>query len=234
MSGDSIRSEPVQSPHNPVVEADASPAPVAATDATASHPVRRYLDLKRLGKLDLPHHPLYENSASDHGPSLADFFNSLLTEIEQIDFDKDAKECGVWTPKNGNVMMPLLNTAGESEAYPVPISVKKRILTINQDRWLARTSTHRDSHVKFSELASLLAQDHSRNECVYTPSVFDAVELLTWDRGDLLAALRESKHGGRIHGVEMSSKLHIPLRPMRHPGLVANSLNLVFVDRLSS
>ncbi|EMD90935.1 hypothetical protein COCC4DRAFT_60247 [Bipolaris maydis ATCC 48331] len=177
---------------------------MAATNVTVPHSARRYLCLKRLEKLDLPYHPLYENAASDHRTSLVEFLNSLFTEIDQVDFDKDPKECGIWSPQNGSVLMPPLNATGDNKELPAPISVKKRILTINQERWLARTSIHSDSHVKFSELAHLLAREHSRNECVYTPSVFDAVELLTWDREDLLTALRASKYRESIHNVEMS------------------------------
>ncbi|USP79925.1 hypothetical protein yc1106_07199 [Curvularia clavata] len=199
-SGDSVQSQPVQLPQNPAERAD---APIAATKVM-SHSLRRYLDLKRLEKFDLPHHPLYDNPASDHRISVVQFFNSLFTEIEQIDFDNNVKECGTWSPKDGNVMMPPFGAVGNSQAIPVPVSVKKRILTINQERWLARTSAHSDAHVKFSELAHLLAREHSRNEFVYTPSVFDAVELLTWDQADLLKALGESEHAGKIHSVEMS------------------------------
>ncbi|EUC35415.1 hypothetical protein COCCADRAFT_90863 [Bipolaris zeicola 26-R-13] len=203
MSTNPAQSAPVASPDDSAVDARSGHAPVA-TNVTVSHSVRRYLGLKRLEKLDLPYHPLYENAASDHRTSLVEFFNSLFTEIEQVDFDKDPKECGIWSPQTRSVMMSPLNATGDSKELPVPISVKKRILTINQERWLARTSTHSDSHVKFSELAHLLAREHSRNEYVYTPSVFDAVELLTWGREDLLTALRASTHGERIHNVEMS------------------------------
>ncbi|EOA80801.1 uncharacterized protein SETTUDRAFT_100252 [Exserohilum turcica Et28A] len=204
MSGDSGQSGPVQSPQDPAGGTDAGTAPATTTEATPQHSVRRYLELKPLEKLDLPYHNLYENAPSDHRVTLAQFLNNLFTEVEQVDFDKDVKECGTWTPEGGNIMMPPLDAAENSGAIPVPVSVKKRIKTVYQGRWLARTSFHSDEHVAFSELGHLLAQDHSRNEVVYTPSVLDSVELLTWEREDLLKALGDSKYRHEIHNMQMS------------------------------
>lgn len=207
-TGDPVQSELGQSQPNLSPSANGVSGSSTATNTTASSSTRRYLDLKRLEKLDLPYHPSYENTATEHRISLVAFLNSLFAEVEQVSFDENAKECGVWTSEKGSVMMPPLNTGSSTSAepIPVPVSAKKRIITLHQGRWLARTSTHSDAHVEFEELGHLLAREHSRNEAAYTPSVFDAVELLAWSREDLQRALQESEYRETIHGVEMSSK----------------------------
>ena len=102
--------------------------------------------------------------------------------------------------------MPPLNATESNDEIPVLVSVEKRIKDLNQAKWAVRTSTHSNTHVKFSELGDLLAKDHSRNEATYTPSVFDAIELLKWDHEELLKAVQRSGHHGEIHSVEMFSK----------------------------
>ncbi|KAL1793344.1 hypothetical protein ACET3X_008326 [Alternaria dauci] len=99
--------------------------------------------------------------------------------------------------------MPPLNATESNDAVPVPVLVEKRVKDLNQATWAVRTSTHSDTHVKFSELADVLAKDHSRNEAIYTPSVFDAIELLKWDHEELLEAVQQSGHQEEIHSVEM-------------------------------
>jgi hypothetical protein len=136
-----------------------------------------------------------------------EFFNRLFSEIQRIDFDEGFQERGKWCPQDGSIMMPQLVAEGGSEpgrAISVPVLVDRRIKPMNNAMWVARTSTHSEAYVKFSELGELLSQDHSRNEAVYTPSVYDANELLSWDREDLLKAVRGSNHGDRIQSVEMA------------------------------
>jgi hypothetical protein len=182
---------------------------MAATSDAGDFQIRQYLSLKRLTKVELPHHPSFEMTvASDHSTSLVQFFNELFTEVQQIDLDQGFKERGKWSPKDGIVTMPPLVSSKDSDSklpIPVPVSVDKRIKAMNNANWLARRSAHSDAHVKLSELGELLCHDHSRNEAVYTPSVYDANELLCWDQDHLLEALRESTHGDKINSVEMSS-----------------------------
>ncbi|KAF1838610.1 hypothetical protein BDW02DRAFT_488663 [Decorospora gaudefroyi] len=204
---DQITSGPAQ-PHdgsNPTLGADIASDHVATTDKTP--PVRQYLDLHRLSRLWLPHHPCYSNEASDHSVSLVQFFNNLFTEIQRIDFDEGFREQGTWCPKDGHVLMPPLVFRGDSkqgQAMPVPVSVERRIKPMNKAMWLARSSTHCGAHVELSELGELLSQDHSRNEAVYTPSVYDANELLSWEGEELLKALRSSNYRDKFQAVEMA------------------------------
>jgi len=174
-------------------------------------PARQYLELDNLKKLELPHHPSYSNVASDHSIGLVQFLNNLFTEVQKINFDEGFKACGTWSPKNGHVMMPPLGDTGGSEVA-VPISVEKRTKTVHRASWALRTSYHSDAHVRFSELGELLAEDHSRNESLYTPSILDAVELLRWGKEDLAKALSESDHLEAIHNVDMFSKSGSSLR----------------------
>ena len=200
---DSAQSKPVQPPNNLGQEVDTDPTPGNTTTSPTSGPARKYLTLKPLKKLDLPHHPSHDNASSDHHVTLAQFLDDILNEVQGINFDEGFEKRGTWSPDNGHVMMPPLNATGNSDMVTVPVSVEKRIKDLNQASWMARTSTHSNAHVRFSELGDLLAKDHSRNEAAYTPSVFDAVELLRWDPEE---ALRAVSHHEGIHSVEMFSE----------------------------
>jgi hypothetical protein len=203
-------SEPLQPQRDTVQNAGTYSIPGNNTPTIAtSAPARQYLNLKPLKKLDLPHHPSYDNASSDHNVNLVQFLDNLFSEVQRIDFDEGVEKRGIWSPKNGHVMMPPLNIMESSDANPVPVSVEKRIKDVNQASWSGRTSFHSDVHVKFSELSDLLAKDHSRNEAAYTPSVFDAVELLRWNDGELLNALQQSAHQQKIHSAEMFSTVLI-------------------------
>ncbi|CAA9962354.1 DUF3074 domain containing protein [Pyrenophora teres f. maculata] len=183
-----------------------------ATTSAGQSAARQYLELNHLKKSELPHHPSYGNAASEHSVSLVQFFNSLFAEVQKINFDEDFKACGTWSPKTGHVMMPPLEDTGGGE-IAVPISVEKRIKTVNGANWAVRTSYHSDAHVNFSELGELLAKNHSRNEALYTPSALDAVELLTWGKGDLAKALSESNYWEVIHNVEMFVSQMVHMMP---------------------
>jgi hypothetical protein len=170
--------------------------------------VRQYLNLRRLTSFELPPHPSFVKTvASNHSTSLVQFFNDLFTEVQQIDYDQGFIERGKWKPKNGSIAIPPLVSSKDGDLkvpISVPVSVDKRIKPMDNANWLARSSKHNDAHVTLSELGELLCHDHSCKEAVYTPSVYDANELLSWDEADLLKALRESNHGD-INSVEMSS-----------------------------
>ena len=200
---DSAQSKPMQSQNDLGEEVGTHPTPGNTTISPTSGPARKYLTLGPLKKLDLPHHPSYDNASSDHHVTLAQFLDNILNEVQRINFDEGFEKRGTWSPDNGHVMMPPLNATGSSDMVPVPVSVEKRIKCLNQASWMARTSTHSNDHVKFSELGDLLAKDHSRNEAAYTPSVFDAVELLRWDPEE---ALRTVSHHEGIHSVEIFSE----------------------------
>ncbi|CAN9392204.1 unnamed protein product [Alternaria sp. RS040] len=198
-----VQPETLRSQYNAGQDADANSMHGDTTVITTATPKRQYLNLNPLKKLDLPHHQAYNNAASDHNVSLVHFLDSLFSEVRRIQFDEGFDNRGTWSPDSGNVMMPPLNATESNDEIPVPVSVEKRIKDLNQAKWAVRTSTHSNTHVKFSELGDLLAKDHSRNEATYTPSVFDAIELLKWDHEELLKAVQRSGHHEEIHSVEM-------------------------------
>lgn len=207
---DPVQPKPLQPQYNLGQDTDTNDKPSNTNSTTTAALKRQYLNLKPLKKLDLPYHPAYDNAASDHNVSLVQFLDNLFSEVRGIDFDEGFENRGTWSPESGHVMMPPLNATESNDAIPVPVSVEKRVKDLNQAKWAVRTSTHSDAHVNFSELGDLLAKDHSHNEAIYTPSVFDAVELLKWDHEELLKAVQQSGHREEIHNVEMFSRF--PLR----------------------
>ncbi|CAG5183425.1 uncharacterized protein ALTATR162_LOCUS10574 [Alternaria atra] len=200
---DPVQSKPLQPQYNLGQDADTNAKPSNTNSTTTAALKSQYLNLKPLKKLDLPYHPTYDNAASDHNVSFVQFLDNLFSEVRGIDFDEGFENRGTWSPESGHVMMPPLNATESNDAIPVPVSVEKRVKDLNQAKWAVRTSTHSDTHVNFSELGDLLAKDHGRNEAIYTPSVFDAVELLKWDHEELLKAVQQSGHREEIHNVEM-------------------------------
>jgi hypothetical protein len=206
---DPVQPKSLQPQHNVGQDAEPNPGPSNTTSTTTAASKCQYLTLKPLKKLDLPHHPAYDNAASDHNVSLVQFLDNLFSEVRGIDWDKDFENRGTWSSEKGHVMMPPTNATESNDAVAVPVSVEKRIKDLNQAKWAVRSSTHSNTHVEFSELGDLLAKDHSRNEAIYTPSVFDALELLKWDHEELLKAVQQSVHREEIHSVEMFSEIPI-------------------------
>ena len=188
------------------------------------HPrIRQYLSLQRLALSELPPHPEFSALHNENRPSLPRFLNIILAEVDKIDFDKGWISHGKWHPDSTHVHMPVGTTEGTTQTgakaasadndkgttKPVPISVHQRVRVIDKATWLARTSCHLESDVTYTELDELLSQDHSRNEARYTPSVYDANELLTWSPQDLEKALGALHRDYGTQSVQMSSKLSL-------------------------
>jgi hypothetical protein len=167
----------------------------------------RYLDLQPICLHELPPHPDTADGGPSQGRTLGEFLNGVLVEAFEVQFDGDA-----WTPygefphgKDIYVTMPALKQPKHIELdhdVRVPCEVKKRA----NGTWLARTSKHSASHIHYSELDSLLAQDHCRREAEYDPSVFDANELLRWCEVDLKNAVANLKPEWQVESVQMSSE----------------------------
>ncbi|KAH7391776.1 hypothetical protein BKA66DRAFT_26427 [Pyrenochaeta sp. MPI-SDFR-AT-0127] len=181
--------------------------------------VYRYLTLDRLNINDLPPHSDIPIPRKGNTTSLSQFLNNIILEASKIDFDEGFTSHGKWHPAGMNVAMPVLTNVGPAEpgpksialaatvqtiTKPVPVSVDLRVKVMNKVAWVARRSYHLDSDVKYSELDNLLSQDHSRNEARYTPSVYDANELLAWSAEDLDKAVRDINRDGIIQRVQMS------------------------------
>lgn len=191
------RSGPMQLHHSPTANREVHPQP------------RQYLSLQRLSVKELPPHPelsaLY-NETNETNTSLPQFLNTIIAEVDKVDFDKGWTSHGKWHPDGTHVQMPALPNAEDYTTKPVPISVHQRVRVTDKATWLARTSYHLETDVKYSELDNLLSQDHSRNEARYTPSVYDANELLAWSPQDLEKAVAALSRDYNTQSVQMSSK----------------------------
>lgn len=169
---------------------------------------------------DLPPHPDLPTPPGTQGKrGLEDFLNAVLKEVAETDFDNGwnvhKKE---WRPSEPAIHLPELSdrklSTGNNHFNPenpstktASITVSQQTKDINQKKWLARTSYHSAVEIKFSELDGLLSQDHSRNEGLYTPSVFDVNELLVWSVGDLEGVVGDLEKGSGVKRVQMSGKL---------------------------
>jgi hypothetical protein len=173
-----------------------------------SSPTRQYLELRPLCLHELPPHVETTGGSAIRGPTLASFLKAALTEAYQNDFDSHAWISGGQYPPEDRleVIMPPLSTGESDPEICVPVQVEKRAKGNTSSAWLARRSYHHVRSVAYSELDLLLAQDHCRKEAQYTPSVFDANELLKWDAKDLQKAVEELNPDWRIATVQMSSK----------------------------
>ncbi|CAO2648904.1 Nn.00g098530.m01.CDS01 [Neocucurbitaria sp. VM-36] len=181
--------------------------------------IRQYLSLQRLDINQLPSHPEFPAPQNENRTSLVQFLNLILAEVAKVDFDRGWISHGKWQPDNTGVLMPLrpiedavkpamsptaMKDTGKGITKLVPISVERRLRTTDRATWLTRTSFHLETDVKYSELDDLLSHEHSRNEARYTPSVYDANELLTWSPQDLEKAVVDLHHGYNVQGVQMS------------------------------
>ncbi|KAF1845737.1 uncharacterized protein K460DRAFT_366588 [Cucurbitaria berberidis CBS 394.84] len=185
--------------------------PIASIE---DHPrIRQYLSLQRLSLNELPPHPEFPASHNADRASLPQFLNIILAEAGKVDFDNGWTSHGKWHPQGTHIQMPVLANegaqslvadAGNCTRKPVPISVDQRVRVTDKATWVARTSYHLQTDVNYSELDELLSQDHGRNEARYTPSVYDANELLTWSRQDLEKAVGDLRGEYNTESVQMS------------------------------
>ena len=184
---------------------------------------RQYLSLDRVKANELPPHQELPAQPKENSTSLVQFLDTVFAEIFKVDFDADWKSQGKWQPKHKTITMPAAHdeeaivesssNIAESAAtktedvIKVPVLAEQRVKTMRDNTtWLARTSYHVESDVKYAELDELLSQEHSLNEARYTPSVYDANELLAWSSEDLRMAVGELRREFSIQRVQMSSK----------------------------
>jgi hypothetical protein len=201
---------PLSSAARPAM-ASAAPSRDACTHCTkpgAEAPLR-YLDLQPICVHELPPQADTTEINASHERTLAGFLNGVLAEAYEVDFDGDA-----WTSlgqyPSGNcidVIMPPMPGSQQDRDISVPCVVNKRANGTTKSAWLARTSEHYNLEIDYLELDGLLASDHCRQEADYTPSVFDANELLKWNQEDLQRAVTELKPEWRVETVQMSSEL---------------------------
>jgi hypothetical protein len=168
----------------------------------------RYLDLHPVCLHELPPHPDTADGSTGQGRTLGEFLNGVLVEAFEVQFDGD-----VWTPqgtypsgKQIDVTMPPLSNSTSAQDISVPCVVAKQANGTTKSAWLARTSEHSSLQIDYSELDTLLAHDHCRKEAEYTPTVFDANEILKWSEEDLQKAVANLKPEWRVTTIQMSGE----------------------------
>ncbi|KAF2134027.1 hypothetical protein P153DRAFT_280301 [Dothidotthia symphoricarpi CBS 119687] len=165
----------------------------------AGFAARKYLKLEpSLTFRQVPHHPEFPLPPEQHTVELAQFLKAVLKEAVSVDFDNDFAAKAPWND-NAVIMMPLPSGSEKSTT----IRVEKKLMNEDKDQWLVRRSTHSELDVDFTELDELLRVEHSRNEMAYSPSVFDANMLLTWDSGALTEAASTFKEELVVRNVKM-------------------------------
>jgi hypothetical protein len=175
-----------------------------------------FTQLKPLCLHELPLHSTTDDRISnDDRPTLFTFIYNVLKHMYGIDFgdkDKDWVQAGHY-PASGTRLDVLMPPLGESAELPreigVPVQVEKWASDKSNTAWLGRQSYHRDDAIAYSELHELLAEDHCYKESLYTPSVFDTVQLVHWSEQNLQDVARElnlKEPEWKIHSVEMSSE----------------------------
>jgi hypothetical protein len=204
-----------QIPSIPLGSADCSAA-MAATDASTCKycgPSRpnihhKYLDIHPLCLHELPAHAELVDGRTGHVRTLGEFLNGVLADAYQFELEDVSWTFHGHYPEDKTplsiTMPPVSGNPPGSSNTSVPIRVEQRVRGTDSSSWLARRSDHQDKHVRYTELDTLLAQDHCRKEGQYDPSVFDANELIRWNEQELQEATAELKPEWRIDGVQMS------------------------------
>jgi hypothetical protein len=158
-----------------------------------SRKLGQYLSLQPLSLFELPVHPDFRDDASHQRSTLQSFLSHVLTDAFQFDLD------------NGWTILGAPEFKNDGSA----VKVEQRVKGEGRASWLARRSLHHIRDVSYSEMDKLLAQDHCRLEAAYTPSVYDANELLKWNSEELKKAAAELKPEWMIEKIQMSSKSYI-------------------------
>jgi hypothetical protein len=171
----------------------------------------KFANLDPLCLHELPRHDeTWDGITEDQRPSLSKFIHGVLSEMYQVKFgDKTWVRLGDF-PSSGTrldvIMPPLSEVRITRPEICVPIQVEKWATNSDSSAWLGRSSYHSALAIAYTELDELLAQDHCRKEGAYTPSVFDANELLRWNEEDLRKAVAEiDEPEWRVSSVQMSS-----------------------------
>lgn len=193
-------------------------APAQSTDASTckycgpSRPNvhRQYLDIHPLCLHELPAHAELSDGRTGHVRTLTEFIVGVLAEAYQFELDGNAWRIHGHYAEDKEFlsvsMPPGSSKLTKSSDINVPIRVEQRVNGTDSSAWLARRSDHEERHMSYTELDTLLAQNHCGKEGQYDPSVFDANELIHWNEHELQKTVAELKPEWRIDGLQMSCK----------------------------
>jgi hypothetical protein len=202
-------------------EAPPSSAPIFRGDCKwCGYPgAKRTYDFAQLTPLCFHEIPLHETTddriSDDDRPTLFTFIYNVLKHMYEVDFgdkDKDWVQAGCYPASDTRldvIMPPYGQLADLRHEICVPVQVEKWASNKSSTAWLGRQSYHNDDAVAYNELHDLLALDHCYKERLYTPSVFDAIRLVTWDEQNLRTVASElniKEPGWKIYGLEMKSE----------------------------
>lgn len=163
---------------------------------------RSYLSLQRLHIEDVPQHSEFITPAAN-APTLTTFLAAVFREALEKDFETGFTAEGSWAPTGKHVHITSLD-GGHST---VPIQVEQRKKGKGDNTWFARRSKHLESDIQYTELVSILMNDHSWWEYQYTPDLYDGNLLLEWDEKQLEEAASNIRQELGIVDVQMRSKL---------------------------
>ena len=161
-----------------------------------------YLSLQQLRIEDVPQHPEFISPAAN-APTLTTFLAAVFREALREDFETGFREEGSWAPTGKAVQVAGL----EGGHSTVPVQVEQRKKGKGENTWFARRSKHLESDVQYTELVSILMNNHSWWEYQYTPGLYDGNLLLEWDVKQLEEATSNVRQELGIADVEMRSKL---------------------------
>lgn len=137
-------------------------------------------------------HSEFTPDATPQSNNLVSFLSHVLTEALQVDFENGWTSHGTWRR--------------QGTSTDIDVNVEQRVKGKGKNSWLARRSHHNVLDVEYLELDELLSQDHARKEAEYTPSVYDANELLKWKSQELEQAVAQLNPEWRVKSVQMSGK----------------------------
>lgn len=149
-------------------------------------PLGPLIRLRALSPSDVPAHPdLASIQTASSSPPLHTFIASALTEAETFMTTYLPRE---FKSKGTKSSAP---SAAGVELLARDIAASELLTEVragggSDEAWFARTSVHenaeREGTASWGEFGDGLCRQHSRHEMEYTPDVFDAHQVLSWDR----------------------------------------------------
>lgn len=210
---------------------------MAATDGTSPRTRPELGPLVRLHPIaasKLPAHPdltPYQTS-TDQLPDLSSFVSSVLAEAATFvtGYVPTAFEIKSASKKSPPSHATIQLLEHHLPASALPVEVRPQGGPVIAENWFARSSLHEDRQEAgtgtWEEFEGALLDNHSQHEMDYTPDVFDAHRVLTWD--DELSKLEGKVESWEKVGMsiyEMAHKIPPPLTNRVFPVVIITAKN---------
>jgi hypothetical protein len=150
--------------------------------SAASQSHGQLVRLRALSPSQLPAHPDLAalQVAASALPDLDTFITSILTEASTFMTDYLPQNFSI---KDRSKTSPPAKATVQLLAHEIPAQMLGP--NANDEAWFARTSLHENKKetgtANWDEFEAGLLDDHSLHESQYTPDVFDAYKVLSWD-----------------------------------------------------